>query len=155
MKKTLITGVIALLVIFAAGCSKGDPDKVAERDRQKLLDYIAEHELDATEHESGLFYVVEREGTGAHPTLTSTLRIRYEGYFLDGKVFDVNPNALIQLRNTIRGWQIGMPLFRSGGKGMLLVPSNLGYGEYPPWGSSIPRNACLIFEFELIDVQVQ
>lgn len=141
--------------IFFPSCEKEDPDAIAERDRKKILEYISENELEdvAIEHESGLFYVIENPGTGSHPTMSSILRMRYTGKLLDdGKVFDTADGALIQLGNTIRGWQIGIPLFKNGGKGILLVPSALGYGQYPPYGGSIPRNACLVFEFEIIDI---
>ncbi|TVQ88283.1 MAG: peptidylprolyl isomerase [Bacteroidetes bacterium] len=150
-----LTRIVLVFIIILAGlsfwsCQSDDPDKIAERDRQSLLKFIAENELDAIEHPSGLFYVVEREGTGSHPELNSLIMIRYTGYLLDDKVFDSSNGAQLRLFNTIRGWQIGIPLFREGGKGMLLVPSALGYGPYAQFG--IPRNSCLIFEFELLGI---
>jgi FKBP-type peptidyl-prolyl cis-trans isomerase FkpA/FKBP-type peptidyl-prolyl cis-trans isomerase FklB len=50
----------------------------------------------------------------------------------------------------IQGWQIGFTLLNKGSKATLYVPSSLGYGPngYPP---SIPANANLVFEIELID----
>lgn len=139
----------ASLLVFS-GCGKDDPDKIAERDRQKLLNYIAANELDAQEHSSGLFYVIEKPGTGAQPTLSSLIRMNYKGMLLDGKTFDFGTGVDFNLQNTIRGWQIGVPMFRAGGKGMLLVPSALGYGSFAMGG--IPRNSCLIFEIEILDV---
>jgi FKBP-type peptidyl-prolyl cis-trans isomerase FkpA len=145
---------LPLLLAFAFvfwGCESDDPDKIAERDRQKLLKYIEENELDAIEHSSGLFYVMEREGSGSvHPDLNSLILIRYTGTLIDGTVFDSNNGAQLRLSGTIRGWQIGIPLFREGGKGILLIPSALGYGTWAQWG--IPRNSCLIFEFELLGI---
>jgi FKBP-type peptidyl-prolyl cis-trans isomerase FkpA len=146
--------VLSLLLVFTFGfwgCQSDDPDKIAERDRQKLLKYIEENELDAIEHSSGLFYVMEREGSGSvHPDLNSLILIRYTGTLLDGSVFDSSNGAQLRLGGTIRGWQIGIPLFREGGKGTLLIPSALGYGTWAQWG--IPRNSCLIFEFELLGI---
>jgi FKBP-type peptidyl-prolyl cis-trans isomerase FkpA len=141
-----------LFTFLISGCSTDDPEKIWDRDKGKLLKYISENELEAIEHSSGIFYVVEEEGSGPRPTLTSRVNIRYTGTFLDGKVFDASNGATFTLMNTIQGWQVGIPLFRVGGKGMLLVPSALAYGQYPPWGSGIPRNACLVFEFEIIDL---
>ncbi len=151
MRKIAFLPLLMAFTFAFLGCESEDPDKIAERDHQKLLKYIEENELDAIEHSSGLFYVVEREGTGSvHPDLNSVILIRYTGMLLDGTVFDSNNGAQLRLSGTIRGWQIGIPLFREGGKGILLIPSALGYGTWAQWG--IPRNSCLIFEFELLGI---
>jgi len=151
MRKIAVLSLMLAFTFVFWGCESDDPDKIAERDRQKLLKYIEENELDAIEHSSGLFYVMEREGSGSvHPDLNSVILIRFTGRLIDGTVFDSHSGSQLQLMRTIRGWQIGIPLFREGGKGMLLVPSALGYGSYPQWG--IPRNSCLIFEFELLGI---
>ncbi len=141
-----------LPVLMWQSCGSDDPEKIAEKDREKILDYIAENDLDAIEHESGLFYVIEREGTGnTHPTTSSTVKINYEGYYLKDKdVFDSQNGYYANLGSMITGWRIGIPLLTSGAKAILLVPSGLGYGAYPPYG--IRPNACLVFEVEIIDV---
>lgn len=149
--------LISISFVFSS-CEKEDPDAIAERDRDDILEYIRENDLEdvAIEHESGLFYVMENPGSGAHPSMSSLIKMRYTGFLLeDGEVFDAADGAFIQLGNTIRGWQIGIPLFKNGGKGILMVPSALGYGQYPPYGGSIPRNASLVFEFEIIDIASQ
>ena len=142
------------LLLLLPSCSKEDPDAIAEKDREKLLKYIRDNDMEdeVIEDESGLFYVVEEPGSGPNPDLYSLIRIKYTGMLLDGTVFDDSPGALIQLANTIEGWRIGIPKFKVGGKGILLVPSALAYGGYPPFGSSIPRHACLVFEFTIIDI---
>ena len=151
MRKLLYLFITGSLLFTFSGCESDDPDKIAERDRQKLLDYIEENELDAVEHSSGLFYVVESVGTGSvEPDLNSLIKIRYTGYLLDGTVFDSSNGANLRLGGTIRGWQIGIPFFREGGKGILLIPSALGYGTWAQPG--IPRNSCLVFEFELLGI---
>jgi len=144
--------LLAVLPLFLQSCGSDDPDKIAEKDREKILDYIAENNLDATEHESGLFYVIEREGSGStHPTTASTVKINYEGYYLKDKdVFDSQDGYYANLGSMITGWRIGIPLLTSGAKAILLVPSGLGYGAYPPYG--IRPNACLVFEVEIIDI---
>jgi FKBP-type peptidyl-prolyl cis-trans isomerase FkpA len=151
--KFIIMLAFSLLVLIPS-CKKEDPDAIAAEDRKKILDYINKEGLEnvAVEHSSGLFYVMENEGTGLSPTLTNYVRIRYEGYYIDGKTFDASDGALFQLQRTIGGWRVGIPLFKNGGKGKLMVPSSLGYGAYPPYGSGIRRNAVLIFDFEIIDI---
>jgi FKBP-type peptidyl-prolyl cis-trans isomerase FkpA len=152
-KLNLLMVVIALIVI--SSCKKEDPDSIAAADRKKILEYLEKENLKdvAVEHSSGLFYVMEDPGVGAHPTLNTPIRIKYLGYYLDDKVFDGSEGSLFYLRSTIQGWRIGIPLFKNGGKGKLLVPSALGYGPYP-YGTSIRRNAVLIFDFEIVDMGI-
>jgi FKBP-type peptidyl-prolyl cis-trans isomerase FkpA len=153
-KTKLITFLTLSILLSFSSCEQEDPDAIAAEDRKKILDYISEEGLTdvAVEHSSGLFYVMEEEGSGVHPTLTNSVRISYEGYYLDGKVFDASNGALFQLQGTIAGWRVGIPLFKNGGQGKLLVPSAMGYGAYPPYGSGIRRNAVLIFDFKIIDI---
>ncbi len=145
---------ILSFIFFNISCTSEDPDAIAANDRKEILEYIKEKGLSdvAMEHESGLFYIMEEEGEGLNPTLTSRLRMRYVGYYTDEDIFDYNEGALITLQSTILGWRVGIPLFKNGGKGTLFIPSAMGYGSYPPYGSGIRRNAVLIFEFEIIDV---
>jgi FKBP-type peptidyl-prolyl cis-trans isomerase FkpA len=148
-KNIFLPGMIFFAVLVFAGCGKDDPEKIAEKDREKILEYISENGLDAQEHESGVFYVIEAEGSGNHPTATSVVKLNYTGKLLDGKVFDSNWGSTMSLRNTIQGWQYGIPMFKKGGKGILLIPSGLGYGQWPT--GSIPANSVLVFDIELID----
>lgn len=82
----------------------------------------------------------------------------YTGKLLDGTVFDAssrNGNTpyrfVLGARKVIAGWDEGIALLRKGEKGILLIPSALGYG--PQGNQSIPPNAVLYFDVELVDVQ--
>jgi FKBP-type peptidyl-prolyl cis-trans isomerase FkpA len=139
---------IAILVLFAA-CGSDDPEKQAAKDREKIIDYIEKHDLDAHELETGVFYVIEQTGNGNFPTENSTVVLNYTGKLLSGKQFDVGFGSSLNLRGTILGFRYGIPMFNRGSKGLLLIPSGLGYG--PNGSFSIPPNAVLIFEVEIID----
>lgn len=154
MLKSRITRVSLLLIGFMfftvlTACQKDPNESQALKDRKKILEYLEEEGLEAQEHESGLFYIIENEGVGGHPHENSTVRIAYKGYFLDGEVFDSSQDARLSLYQTIQGWRIGIPLFKQGGNGILFVPSALGYG--PTGSMKIPGNTVLIFEVELIE----
>ena len=148
MKKSLLA-LLALTLVF--GCKKDETDQ-QETDRKIILDYIDTHNLDAKGTESGLYYVVETEGTGKRPSFNSDVTVVYRGYLTNGVEFDAsNADGLtLNLGQVIPGWQEGLQLFRQGGKGMLLIPSHLGYGRQGK--GSIPSNAVLIFEIELTRV---
>lgn len=139
---------IAILVLFAA-CGSDDPEKQAAKDREKIIEYIEKHNLDAHELETGVFYVIEQTGNGNFPTENSTVVLNYTGKLLSGKQFDVGFGSSLNLRGTILGFRYGIPMFNRGSKGLLLIPSGLGYG--PNGSFSIPPNAVLIFEVEIID----
>ncbi len=152
MKRALFLTVLVSMLF--AGCKKDeDNTDYSARDKEIIEQYIADHNLNAKEHESGLYYVIDKQGNGPKPTEKSTVTVHYKGYFTDGKVFDSslggNPRTF-NLQNVIRGWQIGIPLFNEGGEGMLLIPSALGYGSSGT--GNIPPNSVLIFDIELIDV---
>ena len=107
---------------------------------------------------SGLGVLIREKGTGPEVNKGQTVSIHYTGKFLDGKVFDSSlqrnePLVVpIGMRKVIQGWDEGIPMFNVGGKGTLVVPYNLGYGErgYP---GVIPPFATLVFDIEVISVK--
>lgn len=103
---------------------------------------------------SGLQYEVLREGTGASPKPSDTVEVHYEGKLIDGTVFDSsiarNQTASFRLDQVIPGWTEGVQLMKEGAKYRFVIPSDKGYGEMG--AGSIPPNAVLVFEVELIKV---
>ncbi len=158
MQKTtkIKLGIFALVIIVLIGsfaCEKRRIKKQKEEDEKIIKDYISSHNLNATATGTGLYYVITSQGTGDKPTIASTVTVNYKGYLSDGKVFDQSSaaGATFPLTGVIKGWQEGIPYFNKGGKGMLLIPSALGYGSQAK--SSIPANSVLIFDVELLNVQ--
>jgi peptidyl-prolyl cis-trans isomerase A (cyclophilin A) len=104
---------------------------------------------------SGLRYNVITEGTGAQPTATSTVKVHYEGSFLDGNIFDssIKRGEPIEfpLDRVIKGWTEGVSLMKEGAKYKFYIPYQLAYGErgYP---GAIPPKSDLIFDVELIKI---
>lgn len=105
---------------------------------------------------SGLEYTSLREGTGATPGPIDTVRVNYRGTLLNGREFDSSYKrgrpVEFPLTGVIRCWTEGLQLMKVGGKAQLVCPSNLAYGEQGIPGS-VPRNAVLIFEVELLDIK--
>jgi len=105
---------------------------------------------------SGLVYSVMKEGTGASPKATDTVKVHYHGTLPDGKVFDSSVQrgepATFPLNGVIPCWTEGVQLMKVGGKSKLICPSAIAYGDRgsPP---DIKPGATLVFEVELLDIQ--
>jgi len=104
---------------------------------------------------SGLQYKEITPGTGIQPKAEDTVEVHYTGKLIDGKVFDssVERGQTIKfpLNQVIKGWTEGLQLMKEGGKSILYIPPDLGYGERGA-GGVIGPNEALIFEVELIKV---
>jgi len=126
-------------------------DLVAKNDKE-ITDYIAKNNLKAEKSETGLYYVINEPGTGAQPTATSNVTVAYKGYFTNGNVFDESKPEGISfgLNQVVKGWTEGIPHFKAGGSGILLVPSHLGYGDNDM--GPIPGGSVLVFDVKLISV---
>lgn len=107
---------------------------------------------------SGLQYIIKEAGTGAAPQSGKVVSVNYYGALKDGKVFDNSfgrgePIEFpLGVGQVIPGWDEGIGLLKKGGKGVLFIPSALGYGAQGA-GGKIPPNAELVFYVELDDVK--
>lgn len=131
------------------------PSTQDEKDKNLILQYGIDNKLDLQMAPSGLFYVMEKEGTGdLSPNKQSMITAHYHGTLLDGKVFDSSVERgspfEFTLGRVIKGWQEGIPLLKKGGKGKFFIPSEMAYGSRGA-GKDIPPNSVLIFDIELID----
>lgn len=104
---------------------------------------------------SGLQYKVLSEGSGKQPTAKDTVKCHYEGFLIDGTVFDSSVQrgepATFPLQQVIAGWTEGLQLMKEGAKYRFFIPYRLGYGEGGA-GAAIPPFATLIFDVELLQV---
>jgi FKBP-type peptidyl-prolyl cis-trans isomerase FkpA len=109
-----------------------------------------------SETDSGLIIEEISIGRGEEVPRFATVVAHYQGTLSDGKEFDSTyarkqPLTVNLAGGAIKGWQEGIPGMRIGGKRRLIVPPELGYGArgHPP---SIPPNAMLIFEIEVLEI---
>lgn len=105
--------------------------------------------------ESGLQYFVIDEGTGRRPTAANVVMAHYNGCLTTGDEFDSSfkrgTPLGFALRGVVPGWTEGLQLIREGGSIILVVPSDLGYGNRAT--GSIPAGSTLVFQVDLLAVQ--
>ena len=118
---------------------------------------LEEVTLSPNETPSQLMITDTTVGTGTEVVDGSTVTVSYVGRFEDGRVFDASANHggsftfTLGVDPVIEGWKQGLIGMKEGGKRMLTIPPELGYGpnQYGP----IPGNSTLLFEIELLKVE--
>lgn len=106
--------------------------------------------------ESGLQYIVLKEGTGEKPTTASKVKVHYHGTLIDGTVFDSSVDrgepTEFGVTQVIKGWTEGLQLMKEGAKYKFFIPSDIAYGANPRPGGKIKPNSTLIFDVELLEI---
>ena len=104
---------------------------------------------------SGMVYRSLKDGTGASPKASDTVKVHYRGTLPDGKEFDSSykRNEAIEfpLSRVIPCWTEGVQLMKVGGKAKLTCPPASAYGDRGA-GGVIPPKATLLFEVELLAI---
>ena len=107
--------------------------------------------------EKELKITVNKEGTGDRAEIGMSVSVHYTGKLEDGTVFDSSiPRGqpftfTLGAGQVIKGWDLGVEGMTVGEKRNLVIPPHLGYGIRGA-GASIPPNATLIFDIELISI---
>lgn len=107
---------------------------------------------------TGLQYSDKVVGQGAQPKPGQTVIVHYTGWLTNGTKFDssVDRGEPFKFRigqgEVIKGWDEGVGTMKVGGKRRLTIPASLGYGQRGA-GGTIPPNATLVFDVELLGLQ--
>lgn len=113
------------------------------------------------------FQAIDQQvGTGAVAQPGQTVIVHYTGWLYDEKAADKHGSQfdssrtrgrpfefLLGAGRVIRGWDDGVAGMRVGGKRVLMVPPDLGYGAAGAGGGVIPPDTSLVFEVELLGVE--
>jgi hypothetical protein len=106
---------------------------------------------------SGLQYIDINPGTGETPRTGQTVTVQYTGLLTNGVKFDSSRDRnqpfsfTIGVGDVIRGWDEGISTMTVGARRQLIIPAELAYGSRGA-GSTIPPNATLIFDVEVLGI---
>jgi FKBP-type peptidyl-prolyl cis-trans isomerase FkpA len=147
LKLTLTAAFVAALALTACGSSDDSPVQVPPATTNPAAPTTKDISI----------------GTGIEATLGKTISVQYTGWLYDSTKSDFkgtrfettvggNPATFaLKKGDLIEGWVQGIPGMKVGGKRSLIFPASMGYGS--SGRGSIPPNAGLVFEVELISVQ--
>lgn len=139
----------------ALGISKARETKVAELVKSTIADY-KDGKSKVVSLESGLKYIIHKEGTGTLPEIGKNVSVNYYGALLsDGSMFDNSFKRGKEFSfplgqgRVIKGWDEGIAKLKKGTTATLIIPGDLGYGKAgsPP---NIPGDATLVFYVEVL-----
>lgn len=131
--------------------------QVAETEKTASAEFLAKEAAapGATKSSTGLVKRVVKEGSGASPALTDTVKVHYHGTLRDGTVFDSSVDrgepAEFPLDRVIPCWTEAVQTMKVGEKAHITCPSEIAYGDRgaPP---QIKGGAALAFDVELIEI---
>ncbi len=148
------TAVIDTIEEQAAPAAELDTLAAIFADPSKKSDVATDSTYAVTE--SGLKYMIMREGKGQNPKATDNVTVNYRGQLPNGQVFDSSYDrgeaTTFPLNRVIPGWTEGLQLMKPGGMAVFYIPSNLAYGPQGTPGGPIGPNQDLVFTVELISV---
>lgn len=131
---------------------------ITQLEHTQIHNYVTNNpDLNFQLKNSGLYYLELTAGTGVSLLTEDIAYVKYTGKFLNGKVFDTNvgeSDTLVFPLNgeyVISGLNEGVSYMKVGGKALLLLPSNLAFGEFGYY-YIIPGNTSVLFEVDLVRV---
>jgi len=105
---------------------------------------------------SGVKVTHTKDGTGARPKASDSVKVHYRGTLANGTEFDSSYKrgtpATFPLSRVVPCWTEGMQKIKVGGKATLTCPPATAYGSNGA-GGVVPPNATLTFEVELLAIE--
>jgi FKBP-type peptidyl-prolyl cis-trans isomerase len=143
--------ISSVLALCASPALHAQREKLPPED----LEFVEKNWPEAKKTQTGIRYIIMREGQGEAPKPGDKVNVLYVGRLLNGKVFDQATDASqpftfrVRRDAVIEGWDQVLQLMKRGEKRLVIVPPELAYGTrgQPP---KIGRNQTLVFEIELL-----
>ena len=131
-----------------------------ETDKKHINDYALLHRLKVKRTESGLSYIVTKEGKGQLPKSGNKVTFHYDALLLSDRVFEetkdkMPKNVVLGNENLLLGLEEGLKFFNEGAEGFLLIPSKLAFGATPLEDGKIivPPHSVVIYHIQVVEVK--
>ena len=130
------------------------------QDKIKINDYAIAHKLKVQRTESGVSYIVTKEGRGENIKEGNLVTLNFEGYLLDDRMFESNKEKPYTFKlgeeKVIEGLEDGLKFFNKDSEGFIIIPSKLAYSgtTIDDKKIPIPAHSNLIFKIQVIDIQL-
>lgn len=128
-----------------------------EYEKTVLRNFIEKEKIDVEPAESGMYFISLRPGVGKPVEIGDVVTVQYEGRFLNGHFFDstVKSNQPFEFvygseMQVIPGIESAIGRMREGEKALIILPSELAWGEKGSSTGIIPPFTSVIYEIELI-----
>ncbi len=148
-----VKSVLLSVLVLALGL----PAALAQREKLPPddLEYVEKTWPEAKKTNTGIRYMILRQGIGESPKPGDKVNVLYVGRLLNGTIFDQATDPAqpftfrVRREMVIEGWDQVLQLMKVGEKRLTIIPPELAYGTrgQPP---KIGRNATLVFEMELL-----
>lgn len=131
-------------------------EKQKEAEFAKIQKTIEQRLPNATKTAEGIFYTIDKKGSGNKAGKKVDVSVEYTGSFMDGQIFDSSKGReplkfTTGVRKMIPGFDIMVQDMQEHEKRTFVIPPEYAYGEAGIPGA-IPPNAYLVFEVELIRI---
>jgi len=155
-----VCAVVLFAMVIVFGCKKKEViiTNSSEIEATQMKDWLdanvkSNKNIDTTT--TGLYYIVEKVGSGPKVITGDSLTVKYTGMFMDGTVFDASSSFSYVHKGTnqrmIQGWEEGIEVLSKGGSALFLIPSAKAYGDNGY--AIIPPFSALLFTIEVIDIK--
>ena len=148
---------VCLTIILFSSCLSSDIEELEVIDYNALneieiQEYIATNDLNPEKSNSGLYYIISKEGDGAQADINSAVKVYYKLYDTDNNTIEESEvdGVEFELTSVILGFKEGISYLKEGGEATLIIPSKLAYASNP---FSPLQNEVLIFDVKLISVK--
>lgn len=140
-----------ILALFLSACSTYNEEQKTQFD-ERIETYIKKNDLDLEKSESGLYYNIINEGSGARVLAKDAITFSYKGTLIDGTVFDEQTEPVtFRVSELIGAWKEAVLKLNEGGEAFIIAPPQLGYGEREL--EKIPANSIVIFTLKVHKVE--
>lgn len=135
-------------------------NNLSDYEQTILKHFIEEKDISIQPTRTGLYCIKTIETKGAKPKTGNVITIHYEGQFLNGEYFDSTKKRNMPFdfvygkeMQVVKGLEEGVGLMCEGEKAILIMPSQLAFGQQGSSTGIIPPFTTVVFKVEVLKVQ--